>query len=462
MSNTSAESRKFSTIEKIIYILLGALITGAMWRARGTHGWGSEFGVFTVGMLLLVYIYAVFKRTTNSSYFHIIAAATTCMLTTPAWGTLLNQTSGFFEVSVKNDAYVGPETAACSPASGVFIMLCLGFGAMPLFMFVVSRLFSEKKYSLLNYAIVFAVFFAAFYISNATVSHFIIKAIQPESVAAFEKGLAECGKEGTAYAVYLKHFSAINWAKKIPFGRNYFTEVTVVSHAIAALVTAIVIKFGLKDKVGGKITFWGSTAFAVGITAANAFFVLKNKLTVEAHPWLDGAWSFWEFFTGFIAGLIIMIALFVINGKHEDKGFNDEIFSFIPEKVKDILLCAFVFIFGFGVSVIRPFATRLDESDSLPIVVWIAGGVTVIALAVLMLMGKLPKMWKNNPIGIAPKLAVLLFAIHMFCYLFIGYGEEAPIILSREPVQLMMFAVIPLTIIIYVLAKRKELFSSAE
>ncbi|MCQ2471233.1 MAG: hypothetical protein MJ147_04255 [Clostridia bacterium] len=462
MENKLTETKQFSALEKIVYAILGALILGAMWRMRGSHGWGSEFGVFTCGLLFTVFIYSVFKRKTNSSYFQIIAASTACMLTTPAWGTLLHQTSGFFEVSVKNDAYAGPMTAECTPWSGVFIMLCLGFGTMPLFLFIVSRLFSDKKYSLVKYISVFAIFFAVFYLANATVSHPIIKLVQPESVAAFKNGLVESGKDGSVYSVYMKHFADINWAKKIPFGRNYFTEITVVSHAIASLVTAIAVRFGFKDKAGGKIIFWGSTAFALGITIANIFFVLESKLSVEKYPFLDDAWSFWEYFTGFIAGLILMIILFAVNKKIPDEGFKDDIVPFIPEKVKNIILCAFVFAFGFGVSTIRPFATRVDDAAPLSIVVWAVGGVAVLAFAVLMLLGKLPQMWKLDPCGVAARLTAVLFSIHLFCYMLIGYGSELPSILVHIPVQYFMMVVAPLTLIGYLIAKRKEIFTSTK
>ncbi|MCQ2480262.1 MAG: hypothetical protein MJ120_06420, partial [Clostridia bacterium] len=238
------------------------------------------------------------------------------------------------------------------------------------------------------------------------------------------------------------------------------TEITVVSHAIASLVTAIAVRFGFKDKAGGKIIFWGSTAFALGITIANIFFVLESKLSVEKYPFLDDAWSFWEYFTGFIAGFILMIILFAVNKKIPDEGFKDDIVPFIPEKVKNIILCAFVFAFGFGVSTIRPFATRVDDAAPLSIVVWAVGGAAVLVFAVLMLLGKLPQMWKLDPCGVSAKLTAVLFAIHMFCYMFVGYGSELPSVLVHIPVQYFMMVVAPLTLIGYLIAKRKEIFVS--
>ncbi|MCQ2485762.1 MAG: hypothetical protein MJ168_10585 [Clostridia bacterium] len=459
MNKSLTANNSFNKAEIIIYSLLGALLGGAMWRARGSHGWGSEMGVITVGLLVLVFIYAVFKRRTNASFFQIVAAASACALTTPAWGTLLNQTSGYFEVSVKGDYDNVVNTFNCTPWSGVFIMLCLGFGMMPLFMFAVSRLFSDKKYSLVKYIAVVAVFFAVFYIANATVSHLILKLVQPESIKAFEWGLDYREIKGSAYSVYMKHFSDINWGKKVPFGRNYFTEITVISHAIAAAVTALFIRIGFKDKVGAKITFWGCAAFSVGITVANVFFVLKNKLGVEAHPWLDGAWSFWEFSTGFISVLLVMLLLFSINKKYPDIGFKDNLVPKLPEKVQDIILCLFVFCFGFGWVTIAPLAERLDASDVFPIIVYAVGGAAIVVLAVLMLIGKLPKVYKDEPVKIASKMIPVLFGIHMLYYHFVGYTQECPPYISIiDAVEVVMIITTILFFAGYLTIKKKELF----
>lgn len=437
-------NRPLSTGKKIFYVLAGALLTGAMWRARGSHGWGSEWGVFTVGLLLMVYVFAVFGRRTNATYFLIITAAASCMATVPAWGTLLNQTSGFFESHATKDV------AVCTPASGVFIMFCLGFGTMPLFLFLMSRLFSDKRYSIWKYIAVPAVFFAVFYLASATVAPLLVRLIQPEAVKAFEGGLTATGTDGTAYSVFMQHFTNINWAKKLPYGRNYFTEIAVVAHAVAAAAEILFLRFAFKDRAGAKVTFWGCFAFGFGITAANIFFVLKNKLTVEAHPRLDSAWSFWEFFTGFIAALILLTALFVIDREFPDEGFRDDLIPSLPEKIKTALLWAFVFVFGFGVSSLRPIAARLDESDVLPIIVYAVGGVILLVLSVLMLKKRLPFFPSTDPVKTAPLFALILFTFHMLCYMFVGYTAECPPhILEHDSIQIFMLFAVPLFYVIY-------------
>lgn len=474
MENKLMQKNDYSNLQKLFLIFAGALLTGAMWRARGSHGWGSSWGVLTVALMFTFFVYAVFKRKTNASFFQIVTAGIACMLTTPAWGTLVNQTSGYFT----SDAT--PEITNCTQLSGVFIMLCLGFGAVPLFAFVFSRIFSNKQYKLIHYILTVGVFFAVFYIANATVSHFILKLVQPESVNAFQGGIdyvvelsksaniteefANMAKKGseifkslgdtaTPYSVYMKHFSSINWAKKIPYGRNYFTEIAVISHAIASLVTVIFMRFGLKDKTGSKVTLTVCSAFAVGICAGTVSFVLRT-----VHPewaFLSSAWSIWEFLTGFIAGLIIMSALFSVDKKAEDKGFKDDILPFVPEKIKTLFYAVYVFAFGICFTIIRPFATRLDDSDVISVVAYAVLGVAALVITVLMLNGKLPKLWEKDVIGFAPKAVPLFFGIQMFIYFFVGnyWSREddptLPAILEPDFVLYLMIVAVALFFAFY-------------
>lgn len=443
--------KKFTAAQTAAYILAGALLLGAVWRIRGTHGWGGGWGLYTVGMVFLFYVYAVFARRSNASFLHCILTSLAAMLTAPAWGTLVNQPSGFFD-----SAQGVRETAACSPWSGVFMLLCLGFGMVPLYLFMVSRLFSDKPYPVWKYITVFALFFLVSYLCEATVSHGIVRLVQPESVAAVEKGLRSGGVQGSAYAAYMKHFADIGWAKKIPFGRNYFSEIEVVSRAVAAFATAVVLRFAFKDRAGGRIVFWGGAAFSVGITLANVFFVLKNKLTVQAHPWLSGAWSFWEFFTGFFAGLLLMLLLFRVHKIFPDTGIQDKLLPRIPQRVSDILLCAFVFVFGFGVSLLRPVALRMEESDILPVVVYAVGGVLIALFSGLMLTGKLPKMWRRDPNALAAQLTIVLFLVHAAYYFFVGFGECVPKILENDAVRTLMLAACPLFFAVFLPAQKQK------
>ena len=42
---------------KIISVILGAIIGGFMWRCRGDGGFGSSWGLYSVGLVLMLIIY---------------------------------------------------------------------------------------------------------------------------------------------------------------------------------------------------------------------------------------------------------------------------------------------------------------------------------------------------------------------------------------------------------------------
>ena len=443
--------KRFTVLQKWLYTLGGALLFGVLWRIRGTHGWGGGWGMFTAGMVFMLYMYAVFARKSNASFLHVVCASTAALFTAPAWGPILNQPSGLIDNALKDGLY---ETTAVSPWSGVFMMLCLGFGTLPLYLFFVSRLFSGRRYSVWKYIAVIAVFFGAAYLCQATVSHGIVRLIQPQSVAAFEGGLRANGIEDSAYAAYMKHFADIGWGKKIAYGRNYFSEIEIVSRALAALTAAAVVRFAFRDRAGGKILFWGCAAFSVSITAANVFFVLNHRFPETAFPWLDSAWSFWEFFTGFFAGLLLMLLLFYADRRCPDAETEDALLPAMPTKLSDVLLCVFVFLFGFGASLLRPVAVRMDASDVLPVVVYAVGGVLLLLFAVLMLTGKLPKFWRRNPVPSAPRLTAVLLAVHAAYYFLVGYGDCPAALFENTPVRTLMLIACPLFFAVFLPARR--------
>ena len=45
---------------KAALVLCCAVMTGFMWRVRGSHGWGSMWGMFAVGVMLVLFIFAFF------------------------------------------------------------------------------------------------------------------------------------------------------------------------------------------------------------------------------------------------------------------------------------------------------------------------------------------------------------------------------------------------------------------
>ncbi|MCQ2463078.1 MAG: hypothetical protein MJ177_06705 [Clostridia bacterium] len=416
---------------KGLYILLGAVTMGVMWRTRGEHGWGSSWGVMAAGLVYTLFVYFIFQRKNNASFFHIGVAAVSMMLTTPAWGPLLNQICGRIEATVTQD------TLPCTPLSGIFMMLCLGFATPAFFAFFISRLFSEKQYKWYHYLIVIAVPLAVYYISEATISHLIVGLVQPETkkaVADFINGSTDLS--GTPYSLYMRHFNNIAWAKKhLAYGRTYFTEIATVSRAIAALAAYITVRFGLKDKTGGRITVFGCAAMAVSITVPDLFFLFKEKYPDIA--WLSSAWSFWEYFTGFLFGGIFTAVLLAFS-RMADGGIHEKHLAAIPRVPRELFHAAFTFGFCLCLPVFRPIAERFDASDKMKILTYIIGLGVSLVFAGLMLAGKMKKLWRQNAVKLSRTAFPLYFGIQAFIYLFSGDSECIRNIYERGPVLYLM------------------------
>lgn len=42
---------------KLLSVLLGTLTCAFMWRCRGESGWGSSWGLYSVGLMMILLIY---------------------------------------------------------------------------------------------------------------------------------------------------------------------------------------------------------------------------------------------------------------------------------------------------------------------------------------------------------------------------------------------------------------------
>ena len=84
----SLKNRKLSTFQKLFAVITCAVMTGFMWRVRGEHGWGSMWGMFAVGVMLILFIYAVFGERRKMNYETIPLAVFLLGITNGGWGTL--------------------------------------------------------------------------------------------------------------------------------------------------------------------------------------------------------------------------------------------------------------------------------------------------------------------------------------------------------------------------------------
>lgn len=420
-------------LKRLLYILLGALLMGMLWRIRGTHGWGSSWGLLNAGFLFTMFIVTVCgeRKKLNIGWLGIISLV--FMLTVPAWGTLLGQITGvLFEPTdfIDFPDYTGETTIYCSIPSAIFIMLCLGFGLASLFGIFLGACYSGKKWKIKDYVILLGIFFITDIIAKATVSHLIISVIQPQATEIFEEGLKLSGIETGAWKTYLQHFDDTSWAKKLLGGRNYYAEVEMISLAIKALVSLLVTRFIIKDKIAAKTGAVVCCAFAFSITASDLFFYFGNggyhMLNNNYFSDFIAPWSCWEYFTGFIAGGII--TAYLLSLKHAEDVY-DKAFTRVPKMADDTLNFVIGYVALLGISIVRPILERFDEVDY-------QATVTVIAvIAAIILVSILTKKWgmaaqNTNMTTVCKTLLPIMVTFEFVVYMFVGcttYPNYSPI-----------------------------------
>ncbi len=388
--------RRLTPNVKAMLVLSFAIMSGFMWRVRGSHGYGSMWGMFAVGVMLVLFIFAFFGNRKKMSLEAMPIAVILLGITNGGWGTLNSQMGGYLTSSVP---FTGQETDAVvsiSPYSGMAIMLLLGFGWMPLFAMYIGSLFSKKQYKIWHYAVLIAVFYAVVYIFQFFAAHYILPFINSQAVEMFKQGLADKGIEMSPMMAYIKNLGSEAWFKKIPFGRNYFASIRVISYAVAALVLSVSVLIAKRDKVTAFISFAINAICAVSITLADVVMVIDSDAgffaNINAPRFLEhGSWSLWEYLTGFLLGFGIMLML-VCLPKSITGGEGDFDYT-LPFKNRKLyaaysaimtLLCTFV------VTVARPAGMRIaelviykgwhDDEDLL----------TVIFTAVLCVIGIIP------------------------------------------------------------------------
>ena len=406
----------------ILPIFLGALLTGFAWRVRGTGGWGAAWGLLNAGMLLTLYLLAVRGRKDGPSLSLVALTAFSFMFTAPAWGTLLTQITGVMTV----DYAAGTQTVYVSPVSGVILMLCMGFGIPALFGVMLGRVFSGKAWRLRDYAAVLLVFLIVAYGAKASVSHWIVRFVQPQTVESFQKGLAESGIDKTPFAAYLAHFNAEGWAKKIPGGRHYYACVSAFSSALGSLAAILSTRFLAKDKYAARIGLTACGAFAFAITLADLFFWFGHGgyRMEQGYSLPDGwaAWSLWEYFTGFLAGGIVTA---VVLKTAPDAPAGETLLQKLPEKPKIVVLYLLCWVGLIGFNAVRPLQRRLDEN--IPVMIaGIAVGVAAVAAVSLLLRKKCGWYLQNVPMErLAPALCGAFVLYDTVVYLFISTDEPA-------------------------------------
>ncbi len=428
MGNVINNAKQRPLWQKIMIILVGGLLLGFLWRLRGSRGWGSEAGVFNVGFIYLLFITTVLGERKKLDLGWLSLTAMSFILTVPSWGTVVNQITGVIRESEVEGAehffrYI-------SPASGAFMMCCVGLGMAGLFGILLGRGFSSHQWKIKDFLIIIGAFLAFDLISKASVSHWIVGLIQPEAVELFEEGLEISGIEGSAYQVYMEHFADISWGKKIIGGRNYFSEIQAVSSAIRAFGAILATRFIVKDKVAAEIGSSVCGAFGISITVSNLFFWFANGGYRQLGEQYEGtflyAWSCWEYFTGFIAGAIIT-AVLIFSEKQED--VPEFAFSGLPEKPRRILTFLAGFIGTIGVNLVRPISRRFEDSSVAIYIIAVAVAVIFTAILIVLLVKRGGLNAEKKGMEWLSKILLPVFVGFMLIsYFFLGSQEHWAIV----------------------------------
>lgn len=360
-------TRELNGKTKTLMVLAFAIMTGFMWRVRGSHGWGSMWGMFAVGVAMVLFIFAFFGNRKKMSYEAIPVAVILMGITNGGWGTLNGQMGGYLGSTAP---FTGEEVAATveiSPWYGLWVMLLLGFGWMPLFSIFLSSLFSKREYKISNYITIIAVFYALVAVFMFTVSHFIVPYITPTAVDMFKEGLADKGIEMSPMMAFIKNMGSEAWFKKIPFGRNYYASIRVISYSAAALLSSLTVLVAFRDKLTAFLSTAINVIMALSITVADVFLIIDSdrgflaKVTPPAFL-AQGSWSLWEYFTGFLMGFGVMLLLVCLPKKiTQGEGKFEYEPPFDKQWIHGAYSAVLTLFFTFVLTIVRPLGMRIAD-----------------------------------------------------------------------------------------------------
>lgn len=396
----SKNKMNLSTLEKIIAVFAGALIVGFMWHVRGQHGFGAKWGMFSVAFALVLYIYSLYGKRQKMNYEMLPLAAAFAAITAGGWGTLNSQIGGVLSSSAYFPGEEVYRYVEISSASGWAIMVLLGFGWLPLFSIVLGSLFSKKKYEFKDYVIFVGVYYITMLLCNLTISHLILDFINPKAVESCAEGIKAMGHDMSPMKAFIVNFGSAAWAKPIPFCRNFFQSIKVISSAIGALVSSVVVGVVLKDKFNAIFSTLSNLACGIGISVSSLTLAIsKEERTVftdiELPQFISyNAWELWEYFTGFVFGLLLMIVIVCLPKKYTDFEEKFEYKSSIKnEKFRIFYHEIFTLLFSFGVILSRAIGFRLPraflENDAVEIII-------TILLSVIVYFAFVKKVIKEN------------------------------------------------------------------
>ncbi len=360
-------TRELNGKAKVCMVLAFAFLTGFMWRVRGSHGWGSMWGMFAVGVAMVLFIFAFFGNRKKMSYEAIPIAVILMGITNGGWGTLNGQMGGYLGSTVPFTGEELTATVEISPWYGLWVMLLLGFGWMPLFSIFLGSLFSKRDYKISNYITIIAVFYALVAVFMFTVSHYIVPLISPTAVDMFKEGLADKGIEMSPMMAFIKNLGSESWFKKIPFGRNYYASVRVISYSAAALLSSLTVLVAFRDKITAFLSTAINVIMALSITFADVFLIIDSDrgFLAKVNPpafLAQGSWSLWEYFTGFLMGFGVMLLLVCLPKKiTQGEGKYEYEPPFKKQWIHGAYSTVLTLFFTFVLTIVRPLGMRIAD-----------------------------------------------------------------------------------------------------
>lgn len=356
---------------KFISIVMGFLLGGMMWRCRGEGGFGSSWGLYSVGLIILLVVYTFYGNKPNMKYEAIPFGAFLLGLGVTGYATLMTQPAGILESDLP---YLNGEPAfiPINYKSGLLMFIIMAFTFAPMFAFFVGSLFSNRKYGLKEYVIIILVFFAVGYIFKATISHPIYKLICPEQYLYTQKGLEASGLgDLTPYTAYMKHFAQRSWSDDIPFFENYYMSIESISDALAILVCSLVTATAFKDKMTAIAGIVINAIVSVGSTVTEAFYTwficdiykttgYGSKLGIFEKFITRTDWGTWEFATGAFFGLAVMLFIAFLPKKYTAQTVCDTT-PLTKNKIMNFAANVVLTIFIFALTPSRAIGLRIGK-----------------------------------------------------------------------------------------------------
>lgn len=418
---------------KVLSVILGALLGGFIWRCRGESGFGSSWGLYSVGLVLILLIYHFYGERKGMKYEMIPLGAFMTGLGVTGYATVIHQTAGFVYSDLPYQGQV--INAPVDPYSGLAIVLIMGFTLVPLYAFFVGSIISDKEYKYYHYITVIALFFILQTICKATIAHPLLKLINPEQVEYARLGLIDSGFDyASPMKAYMAHFLQRRWTQQIPFFENYYMSIEHISDFIATIGVALYPLIALKDKVTGLVTLIINAFVSVATTAFTGLMTVVfdtgflGNVQVPRSLKTSG-WGLWEYATGASVGFITMLVLALLPKALTAKGKADNE-PFFKSKKASFAFNMLITVFIFSVVPWRAIGIRTGKlliyegllKDGSP-----AGDIIMVVGAVILGVFLIRLVYKNifkkdtTPLGVNPvcfSRITLPAYIGMCCFLY--------------------------------------------